>query len=37
MAAMIIDHINKKREKLGIAAAKERVLFDMQMRRDLEV
>jgi carbon-monoxide dehydrogenase catalytic subunit len=36
MAAMIIDHINKKREKLGIAAAKERVLFDMQMRRDLE-
>jgi len=37
IAALIIDHINKKREKLGISRAKERVLFDMQMRRDLEV
>jgi len=37
MAAMIIDHINKKRKKLGIARKKERVLYDMEMRRDLEV
>ena len=37
MAALIIDHINKKREKLGISKAKERVLFDMEMRRELEV
>lgn len=37
MAGLIIDHINKKREKLGISKAKERVLYDMQMRRDLEV
>ncbi|MFQ6069817.1 MAG: anaerobic carbon-monoxide dehydrogenase catalytic subunit [Candidatus Aminicenantales bacterium] len=37
MACRIIDHIQKKREKLGISKAKERVLFDMQMRRELEV
>jgi len=37
MAAMIIDHIQKKRQKLGISKGKERVLFDMQMRRDLDV
>ncbi|UCC38564.1 MAG: anaerobic carbon-monoxide dehydrogenase catalytic subunit [Candidatus Aminicenantes bacterium] len=37
MAALIIDHINKKREKLGISKAKERILYDMQMRRELEV
>ncbi|MCJ7645101.1 MAG: carbon monoxide dehydrogenase, partial [Candidatus Aminicenantes bacterium] len=37
MAAEIIDHINRKREKLGIGGSKERVLFDMAMRRDLEV
>ena len=37
MAAMIIDHINKKREKLGISKKKERVLYDMEMRRDLDV
>lgn len=36
-AGMIIDHINKKREKLGISKGKERVLFDMEMRRGLEV
>ncbi len=35
MAAMIIDHINNKREKLGISKAKERVLYDMEMRREL--
>jgi hypothetical protein len=33
----MIDHINRKREKLGIGRSKERVLFDMAMRRDLEV
>ncbi len=37
MAAMIIDHINKKRKILGIDKDKKRVLFDMEMRRDLEV
>jgi carbon-monoxide dehydrogenase catalytic subunit len=37
MAAMIIDHIRKKREKLGISRKKDRVLYDMAMRRDLEV
>jgi len=37
MAAMIIDHINRKRKKLGIAKKKERVLYDMEMRRDLKV
>ncbi len=37
MAALMIDHINTKREKLGIAKGRERVLFDMEMRRDLEV
>jgi carbon-monoxide dehydrogenase catalytic subunit len=37
MAGMIIDHVNSKREKLGIGKGKERVLFDMEMRRDLEV
>ena len=37
MSAMMIDHINKKRVKLGISKKKERVLFDMEMRRDLKV
>ena len=37
MAGMMIDHINKKREKLGISKGKERVLYDMEMRRELEV
>jgi carbon-monoxide dehydrogenase catalytic subunit len=37
MAAMIIDHINKKREALGISKAQERKLFDMEARRSLEV
>ena len=37
MAGMIIDHINQKRDKLGIGKGKERVLFDMEMRRKLEV
>ncbi|MFH1228321.1 MAG: anaerobic carbon-monoxide dehydrogenase catalytic subunit [Planctomycetota bacterium] len=37
MAALIIDHINKKREALGIQTKKERVLFDMEARRGLDV
>jgi carbon-monoxide dehydrogenase catalytic subunit len=37
MAALIIDHINKKRRDLGIAKGKERVLYDMEMRRELEI
>ena len=37
MAAMMIDHITKKRKKLGIDKDKKRVLYDMEMRRDLEV
>ncbi len=37
MAAKIIDHINNKREKLGISKGRERVLYDMAMRRELEV
>lgn len=37
MAARIIDHINKKRKNLGISKGKERVLYDMQMRRELEI
>ena len=36
MAQMMIDHIDKKRKALGIDKARERVLFDMAMRRDLE-
>ena len=37
IAGMIIDHIHAKREKLGISKGKERVLFDMEMRRQLDV
>jgi carbon-monoxide dehydrogenase catalytic subunit len=37
MAGMIIDHINAKRERLGISKGKERVLFDMEMRRHLDI
>jgi carbon-monoxide dehydrogenase catalytic subunit len=37
MAARMIDHINGKRKKLGIDKSRERVLFDMEMRRGLEV
>jgi len=32
----MIDHINKKREALGIMAARERKLFDMADRQKLE-
>jgi carbon-monoxide dehydrogenase catalytic subunit len=37
MAARMIDHINNKRKKLGIDKGKERILFDMEMRRELAV
>ncbi|MFH1351906.1 MAG: anaerobic carbon-monoxide dehydrogenase catalytic subunit [Pseudomonadota bacterium] len=36
MAQMMIDHIDKKRKALGIHKARERVLFDMAARRDME-
>ncbi|MDO8717154.1 MAG: anaerobic carbon-monoxide dehydrogenase catalytic subunit [Dehalococcoidales bacterium] len=35
-AHMMIDHIDKKRKALGIDKARDRVLYDMAMRRDLE-
>ena len=37
MAKLMIDHIDKKRKALGIDKARERVLFDMEMRRSMEV
>ncbi|MEW6446645.1 MAG: anaerobic carbon-monoxide dehydrogenase catalytic subunit [Bacillota bacterium] len=37
MAQRIITHIDSKRKALGIDTAKERVLYDMEMRRKLEV
>jgi carbon-monoxide dehydrogenase catalytic subunit len=36
MAEMMIAHIDKKRQALGIDKARERVLFDMEMRRSME-
>lgn len=35
MGAVMLDHINKKRVALGIHEKQERVLFDMDMRRDI--
>jgi len=35
-AHMMIAHIDKKRKALGIDKSRERVLYDMAMRRDLE-
>jgi len=35
MAKLVIDHIDKKRKALGIDKARERVLYDMEMRREL--
>jgi len=35
-AYMMIEHIDKKRKALGIDKARERVLYDMAMRRELE-
>jgi carbon-monoxide dehydrogenase catalytic subunit len=36
MAKLMIDHIDKKRKALGIDKARERVLYDMAARRELE-
>ena len=35
-ARMMIEHIDKKRKALGIDKARERVLYDMAMRRELD-
>jgi carbon-monoxide dehydrogenase catalytic subunit len=35
-AHLMIDHIDKKRKALGIDEARERVLYDMEMRRELD-
>ncbi|MDW7709300.1 MAG: anaerobic carbon-monoxide dehydrogenase catalytic subunit [Deferrisomatales bacterium] len=37
MAKLMIDHINAKREALGIHEKQERKLFDMEARRELKV
>jgi len=34
-AQLMIEHIDKKRKALGIDKARERILYDMEMRRDL--
>jgi len=36
MAALMLDHITERRRTLGIEEKKERVLFDMAARRELE-
>jgi carbon-monoxide dehydrogenase catalytic subunit len=36
MAQLMIEQIDKKRKALGIDKARERVLYDMEMRRELE-
>ncbi len=36
MAHVMIEHIDKKRKALGIDKARERVLYDMAARRDIE-
>ncbi len=36
MAARMIDHIDEKRKALGIDRARERILFDMEMRRKID-
>jgi carbon-monoxide dehydrogenase catalytic subunit len=36
MAQLMIAHIDKKRKALGIDKARERVLYDMEMRRELD-
>ena len=35
-AQLMIEHIDKKRKALGIDKARERVLYDMAKRRELE-
>lgn len=37
MARMMIEHIDKKRKALGIDKARERVLMDMETRREMDV
>ena len=37
MAKLMIEHINRKRDALGIQKQRERKLFDMQARRELKV
>ena len=37
MAHLMIDHIDKKREALGIMGERERVLMDMADRQALDV
>jgi carbon-monoxide dehydrogenase catalytic subunit len=37
IAAIVFDHLRKKRAALGILGKKDRVLFDMAMRRELQV
>ncbi len=37
MASKMIEHINNKRSALGIDKEKKRVLYDMEMRRELKV
>ncbi|MCU0723386.1 MAG: anaerobic carbon-monoxide dehydrogenase catalytic subunit [Planctomycetes bacterium] len=36
IAGIVLDHLRRKRAALGIEAKKERVLFDMEMRRELQ-
>jgi carbon-monoxide dehydrogenase catalytic subunit len=36
MAKLMIEHIDKKRKALGIDKARDRVLFDMEARRQLD-
>jgi carbon-monoxide dehydrogenase catalytic subunit len=36
MAELMLEHIDKKRKELGIDQAQGRILFDMDMRRELE-
>lgn len=36
MAKLMIDHIDSKRKALGIDKARERILYDMAMRRELD-
>jgi carbon-monoxide dehydrogenase catalytic subunit len=35
-AHLMIEHIDRKRKELGIDKARERVLYDMEMRRELD-
>jgi len=35
-ARLMIEHIDKKRKGLGLDKARERILYDMAMRREME-